>query len=150
MAGMRAWSGGRKILAERRTPSRMGMGTCSSVTMGRCGAPQAAPQASARYQTRTAVASIAIRSPPPGGSIEYTRRPAGRWYPPPLASMLAETCERAANRIRTRRAAGAGGAEDGFAYAQESDGEAGGSPGGGATQVDAGIGGGGGQPELAF
>src|ERR1039458_5115435 len=74
----------------------------------RCGAPKAAPQASARYQTRTAVASIAFRSLPPGGSIEYTRRPAGRWYPPRLASMLAESCERAANRIRTRRTQCAG------------------------------------------
>ena len=83
------------MLAERRTPSRMGIArTCKHACDGRLLRRGRTRRAAAaiRHSTRTTIPNTASRLAPPDGVPECARLPAGRWRAPPQPSMLAERC----------------------------------------------------------
>src|SRR6516162_8459061 len=104
MAGRREDSVGKKTLANRRTPSRMGTGTLRYLTTGFCAASaRYAHEARIRYSLRTTEPNTAFLLGPPGGLLRCARPPEGRWHGPPLRLMLAKPCGEGASPVRRCR-----------------------------------------------
>src|SRR5947199_6055081 len=101
IAGTRALSEGRKMFAESRAPSRIGIAICRYLTTGlgaaqvdavHVDAAQAKPahEAKISHQARLVIPNTACPLAPHHGERECVRLPAGRSPRPPQTPMLAE------------------------------------------------------------